>query len=322
VARVKGRSDPVLILGAGYDPAADDALPPGAATMGNAVLVLDAATGNLVKSFPTARSVPGAIALLDSDFDGLVDRAYAADLGGSVYRIDFETTSGDGNVALWTINTFAALGGGVSTRKFFYAPDIVHTKTFTAVMLGSGNRERPFATATDDRFYTLFDYKVQKGAGAASAITDGSLVPNSDSFPLNASAPGCYLAMDPRGEKVVTSAVSTGGYTYFSTNRPTPPSPDACSNNLGIAKGYRLPLFCGSAESLEFAGGGLPPSPVIGEVEVSIPPVSPPGETETRRVPFIIGGFNVELSGLAVSRVPIKVDPTRKRTYWFSRQTK
>ena len=33
---------------------------------------------------------------------------------------------------------------------------------------------------------------------------------------------------------------------------------------------------------------------------------------------FFIGGFSAELSGLAVSRVPINVDPTRKRTYWFT----
>jgi type IV pilus assembly protein PilY1 len=139
---------------------------------------------------------------------------------------------------------------------------------------------------------------------------------------MNASIAGCYLPMDPRGEKVVTSAVTTGGYTYFSTNRPVPPSDDACSYDLGIAKGYRVPLFCGTPESLEFAGGGLPPSPVIGEVEVTLPPIEPGGENESRRVPFIIGGFNVELSGLAVSRVPIKVDPKRRRTYWFNRQAR
>jgi len=30
----------------------------------------------------------------------------------------------------------------------------------------------------------------------------------------------------------------------------------------------------------------------------------------------------MELSGLSVTRVPIKVDPTRRRTYWFNRSTK
>ncbi|HVE48938.1 MAG TPA: hypothetical protein VNG69_04880, partial [Casimicrobiaceae bacterium] len=168
-------------------------------------------------------------------------------------------------------------------------------------------------------FYTLFDYRIGKGASGAAAILNSHLVVHG-AFSISATVSGCYLPMDPGGEKVVTTAASTGGYTYFSTNRPTPPSPSSCNNSLGIAKGYRLPLFCGTPESIEYAGGGLPPSPVIGEVDIQVPPLDPDsGEPdETRRVPFIIGGYNLELSGLAVSRVPIVVDPTRRRTYWFN----
>ena len=83
-----------------------------------------------------------------------------------------------------------------------------------------------------------------------------------------------------------------------------------------------MPLFCGSPEAVEFAGGGLPPSPVIGEVEVQVPPVSPPGETETRRVPFIIGGFNAELWGSRCRACPSRSIPTRRRTYWINRTTR
>ena len=96
-----------------------------------------------------------------------------------------------------------------------------------------------------------------------------------------------------------------------------PPSPTSCTN-LGIAKAYRMPLICGTPESLELAGGGLPPSPVIGDVEVELPadPANP-GDT-TKIVPFIIGGFNSELSGLAPSKVKVVVDPTRRRLYWHT----
>jgi type IV pilus assembly protein PilY1 len=317
LAKVKGNTDPVVIMGAGYDAAAEDALTPTTTTMGNAVVVLDAITGNVLKQFGTDRSVPASVALLDSDYDGLIDRGYASDAGGNVYRIDFETAAGNGDVSNWTMAKFASLGEG--TRKFFYAPDIVHTNRFTAVLLGSGNRERPLQNATSDRFYTLFDYRTGKGASGAAAILNSNLVVHG-AFSIAASVSGCYLPMDPAGEKVVTSAASIGPYTYFSTNRPTPPAADSCNNSLGIAKGYRLPLFCGTPDSIEYAGGGLPPSPVIGEVDIQVPPIDPnSGEPdETRRVPFLIGGYNLELSGLAVSRVPITVDPTRRRTYWFN----
>jgi hypothetical protein len=51
-------------------------------------------------------------------------------------------------------------------------------------------------------------------------------------------------------------------------------------------------------------------------VQVPAGPTDPNDTTKT--VPFIIGGFNAELSGLAVSRVPVIVDPTRRRLYWFT----
>jgi type IV pilus assembly protein PilY1 len=139
VATVLGYSNPVLVMGAGYDPTAEDASPPGTATMGNAVVVLDALDGSLVKTLATDRPVPAGVALLDSDFDGYTDRAYAVDAGANVYRIDFETAGGGTSSGAWTIAKFAALNA--AGRKFFYAPDVVQTKLFTAVLVGSGDRE-------------------------------------------------------------------------------------------------------------------------------------------------------------------------------------
>ncbi len=326
VALIKGNADPVIIMGAGYDAAAEDATSPGATTMGNAVVVLDAMTGALLKSFATDRPVPASVALLDSDFDGYIDRAYAADLGANVYRLDFENALGDGSSSNWRIAKFASLADGGGSRKFFHAPDLVQSRLFTAVLLGSGDREKPLApyypagSITNDRFYTLLDYGTAKGPSGLAPITESALTAGgSDSVPA-ASAAGCYLAMDAtRGEKVVTSAVSTGGYTYFSTNAPTDTfSETACTTNLGTAKSYRQALFCGVAESREFVGGGLPPNPVIGLVEVQVPSTEPNGSEETEQIPFIIGGFNAQLSGLQASRVPINVDPTRRRTFWFT----
>jgi type IV pilus assembly protein PilY1 len=319
----------VIVLGAGYDAAAEDATSPASPTMGNAVLVLDAIDGSLVKSFPTDRPVPAAVALLDSDFDGYSDRGYAVDLGGNVYRLDFETAVGDGTPSGWRIGKFAALGDAAKSRKFMNVPDVVQTLTFTAILVGSGDREKPLApyypasSVTNDRFYTLLDRSTAKGDPGALAIDEGQLTVNGGTF---YAAAGCYLPLNSAaGEKVVTSAVSTGGYTYFSTNTPTSPfSTNSCSTQMGIAKSYRVALFCGQTESQEFVGGGLPPSPVIGFVEVQVPASGGSGEQgeETKQVPFIIGGFNAQLSGLQASRVPINVDPTRRRTYWFTNKVR
>ena len=317
VSTLKGSSHPVLIMGAGYDNVAEDASPAGGTTMGNAVLMLDAVDGTLLKTLRTVKSVAAPVTIIDTDFDGYADRAYAVDMGANVYRIDFESSAGDGDSANWAITKIAALADGSNTRKLFYEPDVVLTQRFAALMIGSGNRERPLLATTNDRFYTLFDYKMDKGAPTAAVVYDASLPPASASFNLNTSVPGCYYALASSGEKVVTASVSTGGYSYFSTNQPSPPAPGSCVSNLGIAKTYRMPLFCGIPDSIQLAGGGLPPSPVIGNVEIDIP-ANGSQPASTRMVPFIIGGFNAIHSGIGVSRVPVNVDPTRRRIYWFT----
>jgi type IV pilus assembly protein PilY1 len=317
VTMLKGYSHPVLIMGGGYDNVAEDASPAGATSMGNAVFMIDALDGTLLKTLRTVKSVAAPVAVIDTDFDGYADRGYVVDMGANVYRIDYETAAGDGALSNWTITTIASLADGSNTRKFFYEPDVVLTQRFAALMIGSGNRERPLLASTNDRFYTLFDYTPGKGAPTAAIVFDASLPPASANFGLNSSVPGCYYAMATSGEKVVTSSVSTGGYSYFSTNQPSPPAPGSCISNLGIAKTYRMPLFCGTPDSIELAGGGLPPSPVIGNVEIEIP-ADESHPASTRMVPFIIGGFNPVHSGIGVSRVPVNVDPTRRRVYWFT----
>jgi len=198
IARIKGNDNPVLIMGGGYDAAAEDAATPGTTSMGNAVYVLDAFTGSVIKRFDTERSVSADVSLMDSDYDGYTDRAYAVDTGGNVYRIDFEKSSSSA-VSNWGIYKLASLAGG-NTRKFFYAPDIVPTKTFTAVQVGSGDREKPLkaTTAGTDRFFTVFDDRTDKGTPASfTAIVASALGESGTSQDMSS---GCYISMQA-GEK-------------------------------------------------------------------------------------------------------------------------
>lgn len=313
LAKIKGHANPVLILGAGYDAAAEDAVTPGTTTMGNAVLVLDAFTGALLKKFDTTRSVPADVALIDSDSDGFVDRVYAVDAGGNAYRIDLESSGGGVAVSDWTIYTLATLGSG-ATRKFFFAPDVVITSGFTALLMGTGDREKPLDNTSSDRFFTVKDPRKDKGAPATipSAIlpTELGLTGSAED-----TTKGCYIAMGTDGEKIVNAATSVGGITYFSTNKPMPPS-NSCTGNLGQAKVYAAPLFCKVATTQVLTGGGLPPSPVSGVVAVTFTnPVT--NVEETRRVTFIIGGMNAKKSGIEGSKVTPPISPVRTRRYWY-----
>lgn len=327
VAKIRGNANPVIIMGAGYDPVAEDGISQGTTTMGNAVLVLDAITGSVLKTFATDRSVPSDVSLIDTDFDGYVDRAYAVDVGGNVYRIDLEKTTTTGTststsslAADWGMYKLAALTGSATpsfngTRKFFFPPDVVLTPTFAAVLVGSGDREKPLATDSADAFFTVKDFQTTKGTPSTSftPITQGNLGQVGTTQDQTA---GCYIPMSPSGEKIVNAPVSVGGVTYFSTNKPSAPAANSCSSNLGVAKVYSAPLFCGTATSQVLVGGGLPPSPVTGTVTVSyISPLTK--EIVTKQVPFIIGAPNSKGSGIEGSKVTPIITPVRKRRYWY-----
>ncbi|MEO5697251.1 MAG: PilC/PilY family type IV pilus protein [Burkholderiaceae bacterium] len=327
VARVKGQTNPVVIFGGGYDAVAEDANSAGSTTMGNAVFVLDAFSGALLRSFTTldstttttsiGRSVAADVSLIDSDFDKLVDRAYAVDLGGQVYRIDFEDSAGASMLpAAWTIYKLADLSGGTSTgRKFFFAPDVVTTGTFAALSFGSGDREKPLLSATVDHFFQVLDYRMGKGAPAAASHTPiawPDLIPSSETG--STPTAGCYVALD-QGEKVVNAAASIGGNAFFGTNRPAPLPANTCSANLGLAKAYSMPLFCATPTSSIITGGGLPPSPVVGIVEVAY--TKPDGTQGTKLKPFVIGAPNPKQSGLEVSEPVPPDEAPRKRRYWY-----
>ena len=314
VARLRGYANPVLIMGAGYDNFAEDAATPAGSTlMGNAVLVLDSTDGSVLRIFPTTRSVAADISMVDADFDGYVDRAYAVDVGGNLYRLDFENGANRSKDD-WGMYKLAALGT-TATRKFFYPPDVVVTRSFTALLLATGDREKPLAKTSADRFFTVYDTRTVTGTPATAPTvikdTDLGLVGSGDAMDK-----GCYIALDTAGEKAVNAPVTAAGITYFSTNKPIDESTNSCKSNLGEARVYSAPLFCKAATSQKLAGGGLPPSPVLGVVTVSYTAVNS-DKTLTKDVPFIIGAPNAKNSGIEGSKVKPTITPTRKRKYWY-----
>lgn len=343
VALVKGYSTsaPLVIVGGGYDSCDDQdtSLVDCSLTKGNRVFVIDAGTGALVQSFTTDRAVPGDVTLVDRDFDGFVDHAYAADTGGNLYRIDFvdpATLAPRATPSTWTITKIAQTNGPADPyggRKFLFGPAVLATSDKVYLTLTSGDRERPlisnypYVEQIQNRAYMLIDRFATAGL---PVDLDGSTMNNFTSGStcatvLAASSPdGWFFDLNAgQGEQGVTSSIIFGGLVFFSTNRPLTGSAAACSNNLGEARGYAVNLLnasgavgtaglCdGTSRSNVFTGGGLPPSPVTGTVPVG-----------DKMVTVMIGG--VDRSGGASSPIGSqKVTPTiaqkRQRIYWYKR---
>ena len=189
--RVKGERKKVLIFGGGYDadvyekPAATFTEP--SSTYGNALYVVDAATGALIwmSSSDTSGiadtykkttqsdlkySVVGQPVVRDYDADGLADMIYFADLGGQIFRVDLNNNTQmskttDTNIAV-RVQTLAQLRTTDTTPFVPRFYDRLSTAVFddgqnrfVLVTAGSGNRSFPLEEERGgkNKIYGLID---------------------------------------------------------------------------------------------------------------------------------------------------------------------
>ena len=204
--RWRQNQDPidVLVFGGGYDMNyEEDAYVPtsSAPAKGNAIYMIDAETGRLLwsttnkngvgrntKTDDMIHSITGEITVLDRDNDGLMDHLYAADLGGQVFRADFENARPAAN-GFTQVNNFSNKGvtrildvapSSNANKKYayrFYERPIVsfyrnegidgesianNGQLFALVNVISGNRSAPLSTLRNDnnfanRVYGIID---------------------------------------------------------------------------------------------------------------------------------------------------------------------
>jgi type IV pilus assembly protein PilY1 len=341
IIKVKANTNPVLIFGGGYDPVSEDPeVPATVDTMGRGVFVLDAFTGTLVWSAVNSTytasttvlpvtgmdfSIAADLLPIDRTFDGYVDRVYAADVGGNVWRLDI----GDAAKADWKVWKIASVGARpdtVTTRKFLFGMDVVLGASFDAVVIGSGDREHPLATNdANDVINRVYMFKDTTGpTGSSLGISDtceasvttscSNLFDATNSSAVPATALGWSITLDA-GEKVVNAPVVAGGNMLFGTNQPDT-SNLSCSPNLGIAKRYSINYL--NAAGTQFkdsngnllrseiaVGGGFLPSTVTGVVDVD-------GKK-------IIFATDNPLNPGGAIKVTITVPTKRYRTYWHQK---
>jgi type IV pilus assembly protein PilY1 len=341
---------PMLIFGGGYDscedadPASEDCRDDG---KGHRIYVVDAATGAPLKEFDTLRGVVGdvfvvsdrvrisAAGVVPEVYEERAKWAYAADLGGNVYRIsgnnDPNAPLGDSAPSTWRLTRIAALGCDEvgdcdENRKFMFMPDILQKGDTYYLLLGSGDREKPLlewpsAYGTDNYFFMItdrptdVDWLESEDGNCESAVMcmDSLLeIGGSDPDPTAlAEKKGWYLLLNDH-EQVVTSAITVFGTTTFSTHTPAVPTPGSCVSTLGTARVYNIRFLNASARvgeerSAEISGGGLPPSPVAGLVTLD----------DGTTVPFIIGADADSPLESKLPESPSTGTQPKSLTYWY-----
>jgi len=378
---------PVLIFGAGYDPAAEDfqpcfvtafsstsvtgltgVVPPtpmntancppsggtsstGSRTMGRGIFIVNATTGAILwRAGPDVGanavvtgmdySIPADLAILRNRSNtagrgttavenvptGYMDRIYAPDTGGNVWRIDVA----DASTANWVVTKLAGISAASASsmtttgspaaanmRKFEFQPDVVYTSetdgtNFDAVLLGSGDREHPFDMVVANRFYMFKDlnigtitpammttpntppatlvegdlFDVTNGCLQLASLCPSGVTQTAATTSLR-NAKGWILKLDNVGEKTIASATTAAGSVIFNTNQPKQDTVTGTGQNVGANAANQCVSDLGTARQY----GVSFQNGNSGDIFNSLPTQYVPSEGHGRFATFAGGGF-------------------------------
>jgi len=285
-----GKKVNALFMGLGYDPAADDLDihdPNAIRSQGRGIIVLDVLTGEIIwQRSDLVFSVPSDIAVLDLDNNGFADRLYFGDSGGQLWRVSIA----DPIPKNWQIQRLLNLPNG---QKFLNSPDVVRSSdgAYLAIIIGSGDSEKPFDRDTQNYLISYRDYCVESNdevcAIPSASISDLQyIVVDKTKSSRKKMLRGWYLTLE-HGEIIVTRAVTLGGKTNIASYR-------SCEQNscgkFGEARIYSFNPFIFTEDQdhhisqyyRAIRGAGILPSPVPFAiesphcVEAECPEIQPP----------------------------------------------
>lgn len=277
-----GKRRRVLVVGGGADTQVDSATLADD-TLGKGIYVLDAATGDTLwdsgsggTSYPFSEMRYGFaadVSVVDLDGDRAANRVYAADVGGQLWRLDFDyfgASSADGKtlptsfIQLIQVNLLASLGAAATanssdigsraqTRRFFYPPDPSFlrsgSKRWLNLAIGSGHRELPKTDIlTQDRFFSIRDTENIFGVVATGdypIITTDDLaevdLSTNDATVVASDQKGWMIDLPNTGEKVLAEARTFNNLVYYTSYTPTEQTTDPgaeCTALFGLNRLY------------------------------------------------------------------------------------
>ena len=264
-----GTPEYVAIFGGGYDRSYDDeATAPPADPIGNGIYVVNGETGALVRYVQRPEmldAIPSSVTAVDTDGDDLLDRIYAGDLGGRVWRVDMTPA---GQPSDWDVSMLADLGrhaaaaaaGSADDIRFFHQPDVVQSRLrvesddgatattvkFDAVLIGSGDRANPLHNTPNNWFFMIRDTNIGILADAADTayeLADLTDVTNCTGCEVPLTSNGWRLRLEAPGEKALAEPLTVANIVFFTTYVPRPATigPN-CAPSEGTGRLYQVSL--------------------------------------------------------------------------------
>ena len=257
----------VLVFAGGYDVNQDATTTHTVDSMGRALYIVNAKTGERIwwagpagSSADLAldaltNSIPSDVRVVDTDLDGLDDRIYVGDTAAQLFRFDI---ADNGTV---TGGVVAALGGATASdnRRFFYPPDVALTRApgqspYISINIGSGYRAHPLNDIIQDRFYSLRDYDIFAAPATYTPLTESNLLDvttlatlsSTNYSDLYTKKSGWYISLGST-EKVLAPSITFNRRIIFTTYLPPSTSSVTCSQGgSGTGRVYFIDLFDGT----------------------------------------------------------------------------
>ncbi|MBE9564078.1 MAG: pilus assembly protein PilY, partial [Proteobacteria bacterium] len=276
-----GTEKTVLIFGGGYDDTQDTASTRRTDSVGRAVFIADATTGERLWSGGEGGdtsvtdmdySIPARVKPLDIIGDGYIDRLYVTDMGGQIFRFDINNNNGDPLVSSVTGARIADLADVAEedNRRFYYPPDVAlaidATGKYNALVIASGFRAHPLNTTIHDRIYMIKDKQTAFTTTYPTVLTEDDLkdvtlnlaggdgtddAARDAELDLIQDKQGWYISLDDEdnpgdwiGEKGLAESLLIEGVAIVTTYTPNvKPAENVCGPALGLGKVFYLDIL-------------------------------------------------------------------------------
>ncbi|MBX2823933.1 MAG: hypothetical protein KTR33_04325 [Gammaproteobacteria bacterium] len=290
----------VLLFSGGYDEAYDESgdLPDGA--LGNALYMVDVATGG--KKFfwsagnnddnrnidqhdlnlGTDHAIVATPTSIDADGDGAMDIIFAVDISGGVWRIDLDSTKSVSDSGFAKGGKIAQLSPVGDKRRFYNALDISRSSPYSGkdvyyLVTGSGYRAHPNETRdTPDRLYLLMDpftgirqLTDEEESKRYLYVKSERIIKETDLVEYNKEAAesdfGYMRTMTGKGEKILQSAVTFNSTIMVSSFLPAENGAETCEIGSGRAYFLNLDNLASTFKNdyVNLIHAGMPPEATI-----------------------------------------------------------
>lgn len=274
-----GANKVVLFTSGGYDPIEDGHVSNGTQdsgpisrglhSKGTTIYMIDALTGEVLwdakedladtVSAQLKSSFPANVAPLDVTGDGLANMVYATDVGGRVWRFDFDSSANTYENA-FTGEIIADLnsGGGADNRQIYNEVDVIGNigSEIIYLSIGTGNRSHPKEVYVSNQHYVLKDTITKPAIRGIITPSDMASLSGDSKF-------GWRIPLVNAGEKVLARSNTVGDQILFTTFTPIDPGLGNCNVSPGVGRVYKIDLTNKTLRSAELASGGIPPMPML-----------------------------------------------------------